>query len=76
MHTHALDEQSRFNPSASVEATPVLWDGTLYLDGPFDQVYALNAATGQMKWIYDPHVPRKDLYITSTLSGVGSHSRL
>ena len=37
-----------------LEATPVIVDGTLYVSGIFGQVYALNAATGESVWTYDP----------------------
>lgn len=41
-----------------VEATPLVADGTLYVTGPWSVLYALDAATGERKWTYDPQVPR------------------
>ncbi|HET9515515.1 MAG TPA: PQQ-dependent dehydrogenase, methanol/ethanol family [Gemmatimonadales bacterium] len=38
------------------EATPVMVDGVLYLSGPWGSVLALDAATGQQRWRYDPEV--------------------
>lgn len=38
------------------EATPVMVDGVLYLSGPWGSVLALDAATGQPRWRYDPEV--------------------
>ena len=39
-----------------LEATPVAVDGVLYTSGVFGHVYAVDAATGQEKWQYDPQV--------------------
>jgi quinoprotein glucose dehydrogenase len=38
----------------SFQATPVLHDGTLYLCTPFNRVFALDAETGEQRWMYDP----------------------
>ncbi len=65
-HTHALDTPSPFNASAAFEATPVLWNGTLYFDSPYDQIFAVNAATGKLRWKFDPKIPLKDLYIVTS----------
>lgn len=67
-HTHALTEvSSALNKHAQFEATPVLWNGTLYFDSPFDEVFAVNAATGKLKWHFDPKVDRgKEIYIVTS----------
>lgn len=44
-----------------VEATPLMIDGTLYVSGSWSMVYALDARTGELKWFYDPRVPRSFL---------------
>lgn len=36
------------------ESTPLMVDGVLYISTSLSQVAALDAATGQVKWIYDP----------------------
>jgi len=41
-----------------VEATPVVADGVMYVSAPWSIVYALDAATGQRLWTFDPEVPR------------------
>jgi quinoprotein glucose dehydrogenase len=38
------------------ETTPILVDGTLYLTTPFNRVIALDPATGNQRWAFDPHV--------------------
>jgi quinohemoprotein ethanol dehydrogenase len=39
-----------------LEATPVVVDGVMYVSGNFGRVYAVDAATGREKWVYDPQV--------------------
>jgi quinoprotein glucose dehydrogenase len=41
---------------ASFEATPILDDGRLYLCSPFDEVSALDPATGRQIWRFDPDI--------------------
>ncbi len=60
-HTHALDSGRPGTKSAAFEATPVLFEGTLYLTTPFDRVIALDAATGAERWSYDPRLPARAL---------------
>eukprot|EP00439_Symbiodinium_sp_Y106_P088075 s1_g611.t1 len=40
-----------------MEATPVVVDGKMFFSGTWGQVYALNAATGEELWYFDPEVP-------------------
>ena len=39
-----------------LEATPLVIDGMMYFSGNFGRVYALDAATGKQRWVYDPEV--------------------
>lgn len=39
------------------EATPLAIDGRLYFTGPWSVVYAIDGATGEFLWRYDPRVP-------------------
>jgi quinoprotein glucose dehydrogenase len=41
---------------ASFEVTPVLDDGRLFLCSPFDEVSALDPATGRQLWRFDPRI--------------------
>ncbi|MAY19527.1 MAG: PQQ-dependent dehydrogenase, methanol/ethanol family [Erythrobacteraceae bacterium] len=43
------------------EATPLMHDGTLYISTAWSKVKAYDAATGALKWEYDPEVPRAKL---------------
>jgi alcohol dehydrogenase (cytochrome c) len=42
---------------ASLETSPVVVDGIMYVTGPQSQVWALDARTGKEMWAYDPKVP-------------------
>jgi len=42
-----------------IEATPIVVDGVLYTTGTWSTVFALDAATGEQLWKYDPEVPRE-----------------
>ncbi|WP_284124300.1 PQQ-dependent dehydrogenase, methanol/ethanol family [Parerythrobacter aestuarii] len=43
------------------EATPIMHDGTLYITSAWSKVFAFDAASGELKWKYDPEVPRDTL---------------
>ena len=42
-----------------LEATSLVKDGVLYTTSAWSLVYAFDARTGQMLWMYDPHVPKE-----------------
>ena len=69
-HTGALQPVTDLNEKAAFEATPILVDGTLYLTTPFNQVIALDPATGGERWTYDPKVNRGHDYSEVTSRGV------
>jgi quinoprotein glucose dehydrogenase len=71
-HTGALNPPSELNRYAAFEATPVLFDGTLYLSTPFDQIAALDPATGKERWNYDPHLDRSAIHYLLTSRGVAT----
>src|ERR1700691_2691798 len=71
-HTGALQPETRLNEKAAFEATPVLVNGALYLSTPFNQVIALDPATGEEKWKFDPQVPRNHGYSEVTSRGVAA----
>ncbi|RCR66247.1 pyrroloquinoline quinone-dependent dehydrogenase [Larkinella punicea] len=52
---------------AAFEATPLMVDGTLFFSTPSSRVFAIDAATGQQKWSYDPEV-----YLRQDLSEITS----
>ena len=44
-----------------VEATPLMVNETLYVSSSWSVVQALDARTGELKWMFDPKVPREFL---------------
>ena len=45
-----------------LEATPLVEDGVIYTTGSWSVVYAIDAKTGEVRWTYDPKVPRERAY--------------
>ena len=37
-----------------IEASPIVWDGMIYITSNKDDVYAIDAKTGELKWQYNP----------------------
>ena len=42
-------------PASELEANPIVVNGTMYVLGPTLEVIALDAASGAVKWRFDPH---------------------
>jgi len=47
---------AQFDTDRGQEATPLMVDGVLYTTTAWSKVYAFDAATGKLKWSYDPKV--------------------
>ena len=45
-----------------LEATPLVEDGVIYTTSAWSVVYALDAKTGDVRWTYDPKVPRSKAF--------------
>lgn len=45
---------------ARLETTPIVADGILYGTGPLSYVFALDAATGEVAWTWDPAIPEEE----------------
>ncbi len=45
---------------ARLETTPIVVDGILYGTGPLSYVFALDAATGEPRWTWDPAIPTEE----------------
>lgn len=55
-HTHDVSDGSQERRRSGLETTPILVDGTLYLTTAFNRVIALDPATGEQRWAFDPQV--------------------
>jgi len=47
-----------FGSTRGLEATPLVKDGIIYATGNWSVVYAIDAKSGDIRWTYDPKVPR------------------
>ena len=50
---HTEDAVER--PATTIECTPIVVDGVMYITTPMLQVQALDAATGKLLWSFDPY---------------------
>jgi quinoprotein glucose dehydrogenase len=54
------------------EATPLMVDGTLYVSTASGRVFALDAASGQQRWVYDPRIDLNVNYSNPVSRGVST----
>ncbi|MEO8032170.1 MAG: pyrroloquinoline quinone-dependent dehydrogenase [Gemmatimonadota bacterium] len=57
-HTGETDSAWATMKPTALEVTPLVIAGTMYLATPLGRVFALDPATGQTRWAYDPKVDR------------------
>src|ERR1700722_17736356 len=57
---------------ATFETTPILIGRVLYLSTASDRVIALDGATGQERWVYDPMVDLREEYSEVSSRGVAA----
>lgn len=53
-----LDWYFDYPAARGKEATPLVIDGIIYTTGSWSHVFAHDARSGELKWFYDPKVPR------------------
>ena len=70
--TGANDTPTKLVRKAAFEATPILVDGKLFLSTPYDNVIAIEPATGTKIWEYDPGVNLDRNYSEVTSRGVSA----
>jgi quinoprotein glucose dehydrogenase len=66
--TGDVSDGSRYPRKSSFEATPILFNGTLYFSTPFSRVIALDPETGEERWSYDPGIDRGARYSEAMVS--------
>lgn len=69
-HTGELGEGFTQSDKLAFQATPVLAFGLLYVSTPTGIVSALDPATGNLRWRYDPHVNRLRPYAEASSRGI------
>ena len=70
--TGETDPRFATTKAPSFEATPIVVDGTMYLGTPLGRVIALDPATGQERWVFDPQIARNIPYGDFANRGVSS----
>jgi alcohol dehydrogenase (cytochrome c) len=53
-----------------LNATPLVMDGVMYLVGPMNRVFAINAATGEKLWSYFYKLPERPVPYTTGTRGI------
>src|SRR6266446_2229147 len=71
-HTGASQLQTNLIRKAAFESTPILFDNKLFLTSPYDKVFALDPATGERIFEFDPHVDLTRNYSEVTSRGVSA----
>jgi quinoprotein glucose dehydrogenase len=57
----------RVGPSVANESTPLMIGGTLYTSTSLSEVAAIDAATGETKWVFDPKIYQNGLGLPANL---------
>src|SRR6266700_1765523 len=71
-HTGALQQETKLIRKAAFESTPILFGNKLFLTSPYDKVFALDPATGEKIWDFDPHVDLQHNYSEVASRGVSA----
>jgi quinoprotein glucose dehydrogenase len=66
--TGDVSDGSRYRRKSSFEATPILFEGTLYVSTPFSRIIALDPETGAELWSHDPRIDLDEGYSESLVS--------
>ena len=61
VHTGDVSDGSGKTPATVWSATPLFVNNTVYVSTPFYRIFALDPASGHVKWIFDPRSGRKAL---------------
>lgn len=69
-HTGELAKDWESGEKLTFEATPLFVDGTLYFSTATGKVFALDAASGQKRWVYDARLDAKEDYSELASRGV------
>ncbi len=72
LRTGELGQNAASSEALTFEATPILFEGALYLSTAFGKVIALDPVTGRERWTYDPGVNRRARFSEVTSRGVSA----
>ena len=65
-------EGTDFTEKAAFETTPILRGRTLFFNTPSARVFALDAASGEQRWVYDPGMSLKGGFNEGSSRGVAA----
>jgi quinoprotein glucose dehydrogenase len=71
-HTGETEARWQTAKRTSLETTPLVVDGTMYVSTPLGRVIALDPTTGRQRWQFDPGVDRRIAYGDFTNRGVST----
>ncbi len=54
----SFDLSAAGSPAGPLETTPIVSNGVMYVSGQWSTVFAIDIRTGQLKWKWDPQLPR------------------
>jgi quinoprotein glucose dehydrogenase len=66
--TGDVSDGTQYSRRSSFEATPILFNGTLYVSTPFSRVIALDPESGAERWSFDPGIDLEERYSESLVS--------
>jgi len=69
------DGKGEVRSASAFEATPILVDGLLFFCTPFDRVIALDPATGEQVWSFDPQIDLQARYANQLVCRGVAHWR-
>ncbi|QHI95814.1 membrane-bound PQQ-dependent dehydrogenase, glucose/quinate/shikimate family [Aristophania vespae] len=68
-------QTSQDSGEATNEATPIEFDNTLYFCSLHQKLFAIDAATGKEKWVFDPKLDSQPSFQHLTCRGVSFHAK-
>ncbi len=68
----AVRDPENFVMQSSLQVTPILVEGTLYYCSPFNNVFALDARTGEQRWRFEADVDIDSEQVFTNCRGVSS----
>ena len=66
--TGDVSDGTRYERKSKFEATPIVLNGVMYVGTPFNRVIAIDPATGEEVWSYDPESDRNRRYSEGLVS--------
>ncbi len=69
-HTGETGEGYASGHNLTFETTPIFWNDTLFFNSSFGKVYALDAASGTLRWQFDAEFSKEERFDETAARGV------